>query len=371
MNSIALWEKLKNTCDIVQKDVEEFIFPVNLTIKNKGIIKYLKKSLNGDILIKCTSSKKLKMTNDHIMTLTNGNDIRAENLKIGNTIFGGYNGKSIYMVSHIHNYKKEDFSYDVTTESAHFMVNSIYSHNCRSFLSPVWVEKEYPISEKFYWVYNTDNKKDYPYGTFVNKVSFEDVPVGKYKEGKYSINFRGNTGWLIERKENSVVIKEPKVYGRFNEGVVTINLPHVAGTAVEEFNKSENGDLMKIFYNILDERLEICHQALLTRHESVSNIKAKNSPILWEHGGLARLQPEDSIGDLIRNQESPVQTSISLGFVGLYEVCEFLIGKSNTTKEGRKLSKDVLKYMNDTMNRWKEEDETEVLDEDFEIAISK
>lgn len=231
----------------------------------------------------------------------------------------------------------------------------IPSMGCRSSLSPIWEEVEYPLDTKFYWVYNTDNKVDYPYGTFVNEASFEEVHEGKYKKGKYAINFRGNTGWLLERKENSVVILQPKVYGRFNEGVITVNLPHVAGEAVQVYNENSEMPLIETFYKILDERLELCRKGLQTRNEYVRKIKAKNSPILWMHGALYRnADPEKTVGELI--DEHPARPSISLGYAGLYETCQFLIGQSNTSKDGIKLCKQILTYINKLLDKWKAED---------------
>ena len=140
-------------------------------------------------------------------------------------------------------------------------------------------------------------------------------------------------------------------------GVVTINLPHCALSAVKSV-KDNNMDpkyLKDEFYRILDERLDICHKALLTRWESVKNIKAKNSPILWQHGALARLNEDDTIGDWVMKHE-PAFTSISLGYVGLYETCMALTGESNTTIKGQKASSKILQYLNKKCEEWKEED---------------
>lgn len=222
----------------------------------------------------------------------------------------------------------------------------IPSMGCRSLLGPVWEEHTYPISEKFYWV---EGVGTYPYGTFVEKRTFESVPNGEYdgsyENGKYAINFRGNTGWLVKKTDTEVTIKKPIVYGRWNNGVVTINIPHVALEA-----KASERD----FYEVLDERLELCHRALQYRYARCQEIKAMNSPILWQYGALARLQPTQTVGDLMNMY--PRRATISLGYVGLYETCEALIGKSNTTDEGRKLSKDIMTYINKTCDKWKKAD---------------
>jgi ribonucleoside-triphosphate reductase len=221
----------------------------------------------------------------------------------------------------------------------------IPSMGCRSLLSPIWEDTKYDVNEEFYWV----KGKVYPYGTFVDKKNFSELPNGKYKygyeEGEIAINFKGNTGWLIEKTDEYVIIHQPIVYGRWNNGVITINLPHVALEAKE---KGED------FYKLLDERLELCRKGLQLRYKSCSEIKAKNSPILWQYGALARMKDEDTVGEFMK--QHPLRASISLGYVGLYETCRALIGQSNTTDEGRKLSKEILQYMNNKCEEWKKED---------------
>ena len=242
----------------------------------------------------------------------------------------------------------------------------IPSMGCRSWLSPIWEDNEYPVDTEFYWV-KGNSRGEYPYGTFVDKKSFSSIPNGKYvvpneddytlEEGygkaDYVINFRGNTGWLLEKTDDKVVIRQPKVYGRWNNGVVTINLPHVALEAME--NEPENLEARsKKFYEILDGRLELCREALKIRYEHCSNIKAKNSSILWMYGALSRMTANETVGELMKKY--PKRASISLGFVGLYETCEALICESNTTENGQHKSIEVLTYINDRLNKWKEED---------------
>ena len=232
---------------------------------------------------------------------------------------------------------------------------------CRSFLAPVWEERRYPRNTKFYWQYVTSSNIQYEGAPgrnidFNRKIEYSVLPHSD-ANCEIAINFRGNTGWLKETTDEEVVILQPIVYGRFNMGVVTVNLPHCALSAVKNM-KDSNMDpkyLFDEFYRILDERLEICHKALLTRWESVKNIKAKNSPILWQHGALARLNEEDTIGDWVMKHE-PAFTSISLGYVGLYETCMALTGESNTSAKGQKTSSKILQYLNKKCEEWKEED---------------
>ena len=131
-----------------------------------------------------------------------------------------------------------------------------------------------------------------------------------------------------------------KLYGRFNQGVVTINLVDVAC--------SSNGDKAK-FWNLLDERLELCHRALRLRHERLLGTPSDVAPILWQHGALARLEKGEVIDPLLYNGYS----TISLGYAGLAEMCYRMVGKSHTTEEGKEFALAVMQRMNDACAEWK------------------
>lgn len=169
------------------------------------------------------------------------------------------------------------YSYDVTTESEHFEVSGIYSHNCRSFLS---------------------NWKD--------------------ENGKY------------------------KWYGRFNQGVVTLNLVDVGLSADKDMDK---------FWDILDKRLKLCYQALMLRHERLEGTSTTISPIHWQYGAIARLSKDDKIDDLLHNGYS----TISLGYAGLYECVLSMLGVSHTTEEGEKFALEVMNKLRATCDKWKKE----------------
>lgn len=132
-----------------------------------------------------------------------------------------------------------------------------------------------------------------------------------------------------------------KYYGRFNQGVVTINLVDVAC--------SSEGD-MKRFWEILDERLELCHRALRCRHERLLGTKSDVAPILWQHGALARLEKGEKIDKLLYGGYS----TISLGYAGLYEMCVRMTGESHTTEKGREFALSVMQRLNDKCVEWKE-----------------
>lgn len=135
--------------------------------------------------------------------------------------------------------------------------------------------------------------------------------------------------------------KKPKYYGRFNQGVVTINLPDVALSA--------KGDIDKFWY-ILEQRLELCHRALRLRHEHLRGVKSDVAPILWQNGAFARLKKGETIDKLLYNGYS----TISLGYAGLYETVKVLCGKSITDEEGMNLGKKIMKTLNDKCNAWKQ-----------------
>ena len=138
-----------------------------------------------------------------------------------------------------------------------------------------------------------------------------------------------------------------KYYGRFNQGVVTINLADIALSA-----KQENGSL-ETFWKIFDERLELCHRALRARHERLRLATSDIAPIMWQHGALARLEPGESIEPLLYDGYS----TISLGYAGLYECVKVMTGKSHTDKaEGRDFGLEVMKKLNEYTGKWKKEE---------------
>ena len=131
-------------------------------------------------------------------------------------------------------------------------------------------------------------------------------------------------------------------YGRFNQGVVTINLVDVA--------LSSGGDMNK-FWKIFDERLELCYRALMCRHNRLKGTLSDAAPILWQFGALARLKKGEPIDKLLYGGYS----TISLGYAGLYECVKYMTGKSHTDPEATPFALDVMKHMNEACNKWKEE----------------
>ena len=133
-----------------------------------------------------------------------------------------------------------------------------------------------------------------------------------------------------------------KWYGRFNQGVVSLNLVSVALTSKGDMNE---------FWNILDARLELCKEALMVRHNLLLGTKSDISPIHWQHGGVARLKKGEKIDSLLKDGYS----TLSLGYVGVYEMTQAMLGVSHTTKEGEEFALKVMHHLNNTCQKWKKE----------------
>ena len=133
---------------------------------------------------------------------------------------------------------------------------------------------------------------------------------------------------------------KPKYYGRFNQGVVTINLVDVALSSGGDFDK---------FWQIFDERLELCHKALMCRHNRLKGTLSDAAPILWQYGALARLKKGEPIDKLLYGGYS----TISLGYAGLYECCKYMTGKSHTDSAAKPFALNVMQHMNDACTKWK------------------
>ncbi|WP_250674660.1 anaerobic ribonucleoside-triphosphate reductase [Paraclostridium ghonii] len=133
-----------------------------------------------------------------------------------------------------------------------------------------------------------------------------------------------------------------KWYGRFNQGVISLNLVQVALTANKDMDK---------FWEILNERLELCREALMIRHSLLKGVISDVSPIHWQHGGIARLKKGEKIDSLLENGYS----TLSLGYVGVYEMTQAMLGVSHTTKEGEQFALEVMNHLNNACQKWKGE----------------
>ncbi len=144
-------------------------------------------------------------------------------------------------------------------------------------------------------------------------------------------------------KAKNYIPGKHRYYGRFNQGVVTLNLPDIALSSGGDFDK---------FWEIMDERLHLCYRALMCRHDRLKGTKSDVAPILWQHGALARLEKGETIDELLYNGYS----TISLGYAGLCECVKYMTGVSHTDEKGKPFALKVMKRMNDACAVWKAKD---------------
>ena len=215
----------------------------------------------------------------------------------------------------------------------------------------VWITPAFP---KLIYVLDEDNiTEDAPY-YYLTELSAKCTAkrmVPDYISAKKMKEYKGGDvypcmgcrSFLTEDKEGLGENGKHKYYGRFNQGVVTINLVDVACSA--------EGDMEK-FWEILDERLALCHRALRLRHERLLGTVSDVAPILWQYGALARLKKGETIDKLLFNNYS----TISLGYAGLYEMCVRMLGVSHTTEQGRAFSLKVMEKLNEACKKWRAEE---------------
>ncbi len=211
----------------------------------------------------------------------------------------------------------------------------------------IWVTPAFP---KLIYVLEEDNiNKDAPYYYLTELAAMctakrlvpDYISEKKMKELK-----EGNCFPVMGCRSNLSPWKdengEYKFYGRFNQGVVTINLVDVA--------LSSEGDMDK-FWKIFDERLDLCYRALMCRHERLKGTLSDAAPILWQYGACARLKKGETIDKLLYGGYS----TISLGYAGLCECVRYMTGKSHTDPEATPFALDIMRYMNDACTKWKKE----------------
>ena len=212
----------------------------------------------------------------------------------------------------------------------------------------VWITPAFP---KLIYVLDEDNifeDSPYYYLTELSAKCTAKRMVPDYISAKKMKEYKGGDvypcmgcrSFLTEDKEGLGENGKHKYYGRFNQGVVTINLVDVAC--------SSEGDMEK-FWEILDERLALCHKALRLRHERLFGTVSDVAPILWQYGALARLKKGETIDKLLFNNYS----TISLGYAGLYEMCVRMLGVSHTTEQGREFSLKVMEKLNEACKTWR------------------
>ena len=218
--------------------------------------------------------------------------------------------------------------------------------------SGVWVTPAFP---KLIYVLEEDNiyeNSEYYYLTrmaakctakrmvpdYISEKKMLELKVDKNGEG-HCYTCMGCRSFLTPYVDEN---GKPKYYGRFNQGVVTINLVDVA--------LSSGGNLER-FWKIFDERLELCHRALMCRHNRLKGTLSDDAPILWQYGACARLKKGETIDKLLYGGYS----TISLGYAGLYECVKYMTGKSHTDPSATPFALEIMQYMNTACKKWKEE----------------
>ena len=218
--------------------------------------------------------------------------------------------------------------------------------------SGVWVTPAFP---KLIYVLEEDNiyeNSEYYYLTrmaakctakrmvpdYISEKKMLELKVDKNGEG-HCYTCMGCRSFLTPYVDEN---GKPKYYGRFNQGVVTINLVDVA--------LSSGGNLER-FWKIFDERLELCHRALMCRHNRLKGTLSDAAPILWQYGACARLKKGETIDKLLYGGYS----TISLGYAGLYECVKYMTGKSHTDSSATPFALEIMQYMNTACKKWKEE----------------
>ena len=215
----------------------------------------------------------------------------------------------------------------------------------------VWITPAFP---KLIYVLEEDNiREDAPYWyltelaakctakrmvpDYISEKKMLELKVDKNGEG-HCYTCMGCRSFLTPYVDPET--NQPKYYGRFNQGVVTINLVDVA---------LSSGGNIETFWKVFDERLELCHRALMCRHERLKGTLSDVAPILWQYGACARLKKGETIDKLLFGGYS----TISLGYAGLYECVKYMTGKSHTDPSATPFALDVMKFMNDACARWK------------------
>ena len=265
------------------------------------------------------------------------------------------NGQSPFVTVFMYVAEDEDYKQETAMLIKEFLHQRIKGMKNRS---GQWVTQAFP---KLIYALDEDNiyeDSEYYWLTELAARSTAKRMNPDYVSAKVMKRFKGDVfpsmgcrSWLTQDSCNENIAnalnydkhKGHKYYGRFNQGVVTINLPDVA--------LSSGGD-MKLFWELLNDRCELCHKALRIRHERLRGTSSDVAPILWQDGAFARLAPHETIDKLLYSGYS----TLSLGYAGLYECVKYMTGHSHTDEKGKSFGLDVMKYLNNMCDKWKNEE---------------
>ena len=217
--------------------------------------------------------------------------------------------------------------------------------NCGLDKENLWIKyrgNDYEANNKYYgngyWFYfkieeNPNGEKELK--TYLSGEKEEEFLSIIYRLSDVKIGFVSEKSYKDENGEY-------KFDGRFNQGVVSLNLPQIGIVAKGDYD---------VFWKELDERLDICFKALMARHNALKGTLSDFSPVHWQYGGIARLKKGEKIDKYLYGGYS----TISLGYIGLYELSKLMTGKSHTENEGKEFALKVLKYLKETVTKWKNE----------------
>ena len=221
----------------------------------------------------------------------------------------------------------------------------------------VWITPAFP---KLIYVLEPDNITEDSKYWYLTKLAAKCSAkrlVPDYISEKKMLELKGDCFSCMGCRSFLSPYKDPKTgkskyYGRFNQGVCTLNLPWVALEAVRNVQDTKK-DLIKEFWKVLDHYAELCHTTLQARHARLLNAPVETTPLHWMYGGLARLPKGSNFNELLFGGYS----TISLGYAGLYECVYALIHQSHTTEQGKQLALEILQKLNDYCNKWKKRED--------------
>lgn len=307
-------------------------------------------------------SRSIVVTSDHPLPIKGGQVVRADELKAGDLLIRVNQKARQYEYAEIIRIEMLDKvgrSYDVTTETEYFDLNQdILSHNCRSFLTPyvetivIEPDEEFNVIAQVTAHENSRFSSTKPVDLWNQLIAQGNEVIDNriYPKQPVYVQHKVRNNSLakckveyLEQTDSGVQIhlSASIYYSRFNQGVVTINLPAVGLAARGDFDK---------FWRVLDDKLELCHRALRIRHERLLGTTSDVAPILWQYGAIARLAEGEKIDKLLYGGYS----TISLGYAGLYECVKAMTGHSHTDPEAKEFALAVMQRLDDKCAEWRD-----------------
>lgn len=329
-NKAYTWVKKVNTPDILIKSSNEYV-PIRAIMKNTADspLEMYEITYAND-----GEYRSLNITEDHPLHTSRGR-VRADDLEIGDELIDAITFETYPVIAIVKTGEKCE-TFDFETDNDKFDLSGIVSHNCRSFLTP-YIEHKVVKDTDHLWdkavlegaVPDSENK--------IHPVN------ATYKCESFNGAIKDHQVQYLQKLEDGSVdihLSLSRYYSRFNQGVVTLNLPDIALSSKKNEDK---------FWKIFEERCELAHRALRIRHERLKGTPSDVAPLLWQYGALARLKKGETIDKLLYNGYS----TISLGYAGLWECVYYMTGKKLTEEEGKEFGLKVMRKLNEFTNKWK------------------